>query len=303
MAGFTPSSSKCCRLRGLLQRATTRATPYFSRATWEMRMLSSSSPVTATTQVGALDAGALEHPQLGAVAVLGAVLELLLDHRVAAQVGLDHRHLVTLVDQLAREVPAHLAGSHDQHVHAAGHPLEADLAAHGGLEQLDRGLGGADGLQALLGVPARPGRVQHAHHHALDVEAALGDLGDDEVGVVAVGGGDEGVGLLDPGREQRVDLERRALGEAPAALLPALAARRGRAARSPRRPRRGRRPRGPRRASTARSPSPRDRIRLSARTFGVHSSASRSRATPSRVPSSPAGGAVRITLQGAFSTT
>jgi hypothetical protein len=37
-------------LRGLLQRATTRATPYFSRATWEIRMLSSSSPVTATTR-------------------------------------------------------------------------------------------------------------------------------------------------------------------------------------------------------------------------------------------------------------
>ena len=34
-------------------------------------------------QVGALDARALEHPQLGAVAVLDAVLELLLDHRVA----------------------------------------------------------------------------------------------------------------------------------------------------------------------------------------------------------------------------
>ena len=41
-----------------------------------------------------------------------------------------------------------------------------------------------------------------------DVEAPLGDLGDDEVGVVAVGGGDEDVGLLDAGRDQRVDLER-----------------------------------------------------------------------------------------------
>src|SRR5918995_3553822 len=50
MTGLTPSSSKCCRLRGLLQRATTRPTPYFSRATCEMRMLSSSSPVTATTR-------------------------------------------------------------------------------------------------------------------------------------------------------------------------------------------------------------------------------------------------------------
>ena len=33
--------------------------------------------------VGALDAGPLEHPELGAVAVLRAVLELLLDGRVA----------------------------------------------------------------------------------------------------------------------------------------------------------------------------------------------------------------------------
>ena len=106
-------------------------------------------------QVGALDAGALQHPQLGAVAVLDAVLELLLDDRVAARVGLDHGHLVALGDQLASEVPADLAGSHDQHVHGlAGHSLEADLAAHRGLEQLDRGLGGADGLEALLGVPA-----------------------------------------------------------------------------------------------------------------------------------------------------
>src|SRR3712207_8308785 len=32
-------------------------------------------------QIGALDPGALEHPQLGPVTVLGAVLELLLHHR------------------------------------------------------------------------------------------------------------------------------------------------------------------------------------------------------------------------------
>ena len=42
-------------------------------------------------QVGALDAGALEHPQLGGVAVLDGVLELLLDGQVAAPVLLDRR--------------------------------------------------------------------------------------------------------------------------------------------------------------------------------------------------------------------
>ena len=40
-------------------------------------------------EVGALDAGALEHPQLGGVAVLDGVLELLLDRQVAAAVVLD----------------------------------------------------------------------------------------------------------------------------------------------------------------------------------------------------------------------
>ncbi len=62
-------------------------------------------------EVGALDAGALEHPQLGRVAVLHGVLELVLDDEVAAAVGLEQRHLVALVDQLAREVEADLAGA------------------------------------------------------------------------------------------------------------------------------------------------------------------------------------------------
>ena len=57
-------------------------------------------------EVGALDARALEHPQLGRVAVLDGVLELLLDRQVARAVALDQRDLVALGDQLAREVAA-----------------------------------------------------------------------------------------------------------------------------------------------------------------------------------------------------
>src|ERR671922_726121 len=102
------------------------------------------------------------------------------------------------------------------------HPLEPDLSAHGRLEQLDGGLGGADRLESLLRVPTGPGGVEHADDHAIDMEATLRDLGDDQVRVVAVGGRHEGVGLLDAGRQERVELERRALREAPAALLPAL---------------------------------------------------------------------------------
>src|SRR3954454_8086902 len=68
-------------------------------------------------EVGALDARALEDPQLGGVAVLDRVLELFLDRQVAAAVVLDQRDLVPLADQLAGEVPADLAASGDDDVH------------------------------------------------------------------------------------------------------------------------------------------------------------------------------------------
>ncbi len=74
----------------------------------------------------------------------------------------------------------------------------------------------------LLGVPARTGRVEHTHHHSLDVEAPVRDLRDHEICVVAVGGRDEGVRPLDSAGQQRIDLERGALGELTPALLPAV---------------------------------------------------------------------------------
>jgi hypothetical protein len=67
-------------------------------------------------EVGALDARALEHPQLGRVAVLHGVLELLLDDQVAAALLLDQRDLVALLDELAGEVPADLAAAADDDV-------------------------------------------------------------------------------------------------------------------------------------------------------------------------------------------
>src|SRR3954453_2367843 len=70
-------------------------------------------------EVSALDPGALEHPQLRAVAVLNRVLELLLDRPEAVAVVLDHGQPVALADQLASQVPADLAGADDDHVHLA----------------------------------------------------------------------------------------------------------------------------------------------------------------------------------------
>src|SRR5204862_1714138 len=69
-------------------------------------------------EVGALDARALEHPQLGRVAVLHGVLELFLHRQVACARGLDQGDLVVLGDQLAGEVAPHLARPDDDRVHA-----------------------------------------------------------------------------------------------------------------------------------------------------------------------------------------
>src|SRR3954452_12021967 len=95
-------------------------------------------------------------------------------------------------------------------------PRRGGVAECGLLELLDRDRGRADRVQPLLLVPARAARVEHAHDHLLDTEAAPGDLRDDEVRVVAVGGGDEDVGVLDAGLDERVHLERGADREAPA---------------------------------------------------------------------------------------
>src|SRR4029079_13142396 len=73
-------------------------------------------------------------------------------------------------------------------------------------EHFDRHGRRADRLQPLLAVPLRPRRVEHAHDNLRNVEAALGDLSDDEVGVVAVGRSHERVRALDARLDQRVRL-------------------------------------------------------------------------------------------------
>jgi len=90
-------------------------------------------------------------------------------------------------------------------------------------EHLDRVLGRRDRVQALLAVPARTRGVHDPHDHALHAKSALGDLGDDQVRVIAVGRGDEHVGARDPGLLERVDLQRRADRELAAGVLPAQA--------------------------------------------------------------------------------
>src|SRR5579884_1019964 len=69
---------------------------------------------------------------------------------------------------------------------------------HRGDERLDRGGGRADDAEPLRRVELRPRRVEHAHDHGRHLELLLGDLRDHEVRVVAVRGDDDGVRLIDP---------------------------------------------------------------------------------------------------------
>ena len=118
--GEMPSRSKCAWLRGSLTRAITFWTPYFSFASWQMTMLSSSSPVSASTMSGGRAMpGALEHEQLGRVAALHLVLELVLEPVEAVAALLDQRHLVPEAQERARDVRADLAAACDDDVHQA----------------------------------------------------------------------------------------------------------------------------------------------------------------------------------------
>src|SRR5919198_53858 len=173
----------------------------------------------------AADAGALEHVELGRVALLDLVLELSLELREPVRALLDQRHLVTHADEAARDVGAGLAATCDEGVHLRrrfgrlAHPRH--LAGADGLgEGLDRRLRGADSAQAELLVEVGARRVEHADDHALDVEALLRHLADDEVRVVAVRRHDDRVRLLDPRLAQDVDVHAVADDEAAVPVAP-----------------------------------------------------------------------------------
>src|SRR5581483_12182370 len=85
---------------------------------------------------------------------------------------------------------------------------EGDGAAADRLhERVDRRLRRANDAQAALAVEVGPRRVEDADDDAPDVEALLGDLADEDVRVVAVGGRDDRVGVLDPRLAQHVDVD------------------------------------------------------------------------------------------------
>ncbi len=212
MVGEIPSRSKCDWLRGIVD-----AGDDLRHAVLLARDLADDHVVLVVAgerehDVGrARDPRPLEDEELGRVAALHLVLELVLERLEAVAPLLDQRHLVPEPEERARDVRADLAAAGDDDVHQTGlrcrlaRLRRRDRARPRGVHQaVDGDARRAHGVEAALRVELRARRVEHAHDDAAHVEALLRDLADDDVRVVAVGGDDDGVGVLDAGLAQEV---------------------------------------------------------------------------------------------------
>ena len=201
IVGEIPSRSKCAWFRGSFTRAITFGTPYFSFASCADDHVVLVVAGEREQDVGRpRDPGALEHEELGRVAALHLMLELVLEALEPVAALLDQRHLVAEAHERAGDVRADLAAARDDDVHQAVTFAPGMLAGAHRLDQrVDRRLRRADGAEPPRRVEVRARGIEDADDDAVDAEALLGDLADDDVRVVAVGGDDDGVGLLDAG--------------------------------------------------------------------------------------------------------
>src|SRR3954449_8581296 len=213
-AGLMSSSSNQRRFRGLFTRAMMRSQRYFSRAIWQMRMLSSSSPVTAMTR-SARWMPARSRTQSSVASPYWTACSS--SSSTVRYRGREPSMSVTswslAMSSRARFQPTLPAPAMITYTRSGPRP-EGRLDHH-----VDRGLRRRDDVHAV-GVPGGAGRVEHAGHDLRHLEPLLGDLGDHEVGVVPVRRGDEHVGAIDAGLGQRVDLQGGPDGELAAAVLP-----------------------------------------------------------------------------------
>src|SRR5450756_2605732 len=160
--------------------------------------------------VGATDAGLLEDPDLGAVAEHeGVFAEQVGDEVVARLALLDEGDLVAKLHELSRGVQADLAAADDEHEHRSALLVrQGDLTGAHGVEErhadVPRRAHRVDAdLREQLGAQG----VVDPRHHTADAVLPLRDLRDDDVGVVAVGAGDERHGVVDPRPAQSVPVE------------------------------------------------------------------------------------------------
>ena len=122
-----PSRSKCCWLRGIVH-----ARDRLAHAVALLRDLGDDEVVLVVArhseeQLGrTCDACAFEDGDLRRVSPDHHRAELLLEPREAIGTLLDHRHLVSEVDERARDVRAHLSPTGDDDVHQASDSFGAD---------------------------------------------------------------------------------------------------------------------------------------------------------------------------------
>src|SRR6185503_4159540 len=199
-----PTISKCCWLRGSLTRAITLGTPYFSLATWQTMMLSSSSPVTAITR------SARSTPARSSTNSSVASPNRMTCSNFSSSSAYRSRSLSTSVTSwptlssaTARFEPTLPPPAIRTYMRS--HPPRggADRLGH----DVDRPRRRAHRLQPLGQVERRAGWVEHAADDTRAAKPVLRDLGDHDVGVVTVGRDHRRVGFADPRLDQHVDVE------------------------------------------------------------------------------------------------
>src|SRR3954467_6751461 len=212
-AGWMPSSSKYCRFRGLLTRAMIRSQRYFSFASWQISRLSSSSPVTAIVRSARLmPARSSTHSSVASpywMACSSSCSTVRYRERSLSMTVTSWRLVMSSRARFQPTLPAPAMTTY-----MGLHLLERAL------EHLDRVARRADRVQALFGVPLRARGIHHTHDDTRHLVVLRRDLADRQVRVVAVGRGDEHVGLLDAGLAEGVDLEPVPEREPPARVLP-----------------------------------------------------------------------------------
>src|SRR3954452_16245917 len=191
-----------------------RSQRYFSFASWQIRRLSSSSPVTAIVRSARLmPARSRTHSSVASpywMACSSSCSTVRYRERSLSITVTSWRLAISSRARFQPTLPAPAITTYMRCLHLF----------QGALEHLDRVARRADRVEALLRVPLRPRRVHDAADHARHLVVLAGDLRDRQVRVVAVGRGDEDVGLLDAGLAQGVDLEPVAEREAAARVLP-----------------------------------------------------------------------------------
>src|SRR3954468_12824093 len=206
IVGEMPSRSKCAWLRGSFTRAITFGAPYFSFASWQMTRLSSSSPVTASTRSG----GRLIPARSRMKSSVASPRWTMCSNSSSSEAKRSARCSISVTScpdrsrilaRFAPTLPPPQTRMYTLRLHLRG------FAGADGFDQcVDRRRGRADRVQAALLVERGARGIEHAHDDAWVREALLRDLADHEVRVVAVGGHDDGLGVIDAGRAQDVDV-------------------------------------------------------------------------------------------------